>query len=99
MINDFGFLQYFPSFHKSAKSSAKIVTIIIWGASTGLVGEDAEVQKELIKLMKNGITVEACKACADKMKVSDTLKEIGIEVRYMSKLTQYIKGDDHLITI
>ncbi len=75
------------------------VNIIIWGGSTRLSGEDAEVQKELQKLMENGVTVEACKACADKMKVSATLKELGIDVKYMSKLTGLIKGKEHLITI
>ncbi len=75
------------------------VNIIIWGGSTRLSGEDPDVQQELRKLMENGVTVEACKACADKMKVSSKLKELGIEVKYMSKLTGLIKGDDHLITI
>lgn len=42
------------------------VNIIIWGGSTRLSGEDSEVQKELQKLIDNGITIEACKACADK---------------------------------
>jgi len=75
------------------------INIIIWGGSTRLSGNDVEVQEELQKLIKNGVTVEACKACADKMKVSATLKELGIEVKYMSKLTGLIKGDNYLITI
>jgi len=75
------------------------INIIIWGGSTRLSGNDPEVQKELQKLIKSGVTVEACKACADKMKVSATLKELGVEVKYMSKLTGLIKGDNHLITI
>jgi hypothetical protein len=75
------------------------VNIIIWGGSTRLAGEDVEVQKVLKKLIENGVTIEACKACADKIKVSGTLKDLGIEVKYMSKLTGLIKGDDKLITI
>ena len=75
------------------------VNIIIWGGSTRLAGEDAEVQKEIKNLLEMGVSVEACKACADKMKVASTLKEIGVEVKYMSKLTALIKGDDKLITI
>lgn len=75
------------------------VNIIIWGGSTRLAGEDLEIQKELQKLLENGVTIEACKACADKMKVASTLKGLGIEVKYMSKLTGLIKGDDNLITI
>ncbi len=75
------------------------VNIIIWGGSTRLTGEDAEVQKEIKKLLENGVSIEACKACADKMKVASALKELGVEVKYMSKLTGLIKGDDKLITI
>ncbi|MGQ1788420.1 DsrE family protein [Saccharicrinis sp. GN24d3] len=75
------------------------VNIIIWGGSTRLAGSDEEVQKELQKLMETGVTVEACKACADKMKLSDTLKDLGITVKYMSKLTGIIKKNEKLITI
>lgn len=75
------------------------VNIIIWGGSTRLSGENTEVQKEIKKLMEGGVTVEACKACADKMKVSKTLKDLGVEVKYMSKLTGLIKKKKHLITI
>ena len=75
------------------------VNIIIWGGSTRLAGEDTEVQKELKKLMENGVTIEACKACADKMKVTASLKDLGIDVKYMSKLTGIIKRDEKLITI
>lgn len=86
--------------HNSIKNSAwDEVNIIIWGSSTRLSGEDKEVQNELQKLIKNGVTVEACKACADKMKLTTTLKDLGITVKYMSKLTGLIKDKEHLITI
>lgn len=75
------------------------VEIIIWGGSTKLAGEDSEVQKEIKKLLEAGVIVEACKACADKMKVANTLKELGVTVKYMSKLTGIIKNKEHLITI
>ena len=75
------------------------VNIIIWGGSTRLAGSDEEVQKELQKLMEVGVTVEACKACADKMKIATTLRDLGITVKYMSKLTGIIKNDEKLITI
>ena len=75
------------------------VEIIIWGGSTKLAGEDAEVQNEIKKLLDGGVIVEACKACADKLKVSSTLKELGVTVKYMSKMTGLIKKKEHLITI
>jgi len=75
------------------------VNVVIWGGSTRLAGEDAEVQKEIRKMIEKGVTIEACKACADKLKVSGILKELGAEVKYMSALTGYIKGEDHFISV
>ena len=75
------------------------VNIIIWGGSTRLSGEDKEVQKELQILMEHGVTIEACKACADKMKFSATFKDLGIIVKYMSKLTGLIKKNENFITV
>ncbi len=75
------------------------VNIIIWGGSTRLASEDPEVQEGIKQLIKYGVSVEACKACADRMKTSSILTELGIEVKYMSKLTGLIKGDEKLITI
>lgn len=57
------------------------VNIIIWGGLTRLTGEDPEAQKEL---MKNGVSVEACKACADKMKTTYLFKRIKLD-RQMSE--------------
>jgi hypothetical protein len=51
-------------------------------------------------MIEKGITIEACKACADKYKASETMKELGVDVKYMGvPLTKYIKSDDNLITI
>lgn len=44
------------------------VNIIIWGGSSKLSGEDAEVQKEIKKMLGKGVAIDACKACADKYK-------------------------------
>lgn len=49
--------------------------------------------------MEGVVTVEAYKDCAYKMKVSKTPKDLGIEVKYMSKLTGLIKKKEHQITI
>lgn len=75
------------------------VNIIIWGGSSKLAIEDEEVQKELRKMLASGVSIEACKACADKYNGSQILTDLGVEVKYMSKLTDYIKGDDKMITI
>ena len=75
------------------------VTVIIWGGSTRLAGEDEEIQNEIKKLIAGGVKVEACKACAEKLKPAEVLKSIGVDVKYMSKLTGIIKRKEHLITI
>lgn len=76
------------------------INIVIWGGSSKLVGEDPKIQKLVVKWIEKGITVEACKACSDKYKASETMKELGVDVKYMGvPLTEYIKGDDKLITI
>ena len=50
--------------------------------------------------MKNaGVAVEACRSCADMFGVSQELEEIGIDVKYMGEpLTEYLKGDEKVIT-
>ncbi|MGV8907218.1 MAG: DsrE family protein [Acetobacterium sp.] len=76
------------------------IHIVIWGASSKLIGEDVKIQKLVTKMIDKGVTFEACKACSDKYKSSDVMTELGIEVKYMgSPLTNYIKSDDHFITI
>lgn len=40
-----------------------------------------------------GVELLACKACADRYGVSETLQDIGIEVKYMGVgLTEMLKG-------
>jgi hypothetical protein len=76
------------------------IRIIIWGGSTKLISEDESMHKLIAKMIAAGVTFEACKACADKYKASDKLDALGIKVKYMGiPLTEYIKGDDHFITI
>ena len=76
------------------------INILIWGGSKKLIGEDANTQKLVKKMLDNGITVEACKWCADKYKATETLNELGVEVKYMGKgLTNYLKSDDTFMTV
>jgi len=76
------------------------INVLIWGGSTKLSKEDKEVQNLIKYMIANNVTVEACMACADKYGASETLRELGIDVKYTgTTLTEYIKGDDKLITI
>jgi hypothetical protein len=75
------------------------VTFIIWGPSSKLLSSDGELQDQVKKMKQAGITLEACKACADQYGVSGKLQELGIDVKYMGlPLTQYIKEGRHVLT-
>lgn len=78
----------------------KEVNIILWGASVKLVGNDTQVQTEVLEMLQNGITLEACKDCCDNFNVTDILLKLGVNVRYMGEpMTKYIKANEKLITI
>ena len=74
--------------------------VIIWGASAKFVGEDTQVQTEIIEMLNQGVSVEACKACCDNLGVADKLIKLGINVRYMGEpLTNYIKNGEKIFTL
>jgi hypothetical protein len=76
------------------------VNLIIWGASAKLVGNDTQVQTEVVEMINRGVQIEACKDCCDNFGVTDKLTKLGINVRYMGKpLTDYIKSGETILTI
>jgi hypothetical protein len=76
------------------------ITVVIWGASARLAGEDEVVQLKIKDLVDGGVQVEACKACADDLGVSTKLESIGVVVKYWGQpLTRILKTDAKLITI
>ncbi len=76
------------------------VTVIIWGASARLAGNDAQVQLEIMEMIQQGVKIEACKACADINEVSEKLEKLGVTVRYMGiTLTEILKSGQKLLTI
>jgi len=75
------------------------VTLIVWGPSAKLLSEDKELQDYILEKKDAGVILKACKACADMYEVSDKLTELGVDVKYMGgELTDFIKGDAHVIT-
>jgi len=75
------------------------VTLIIWGPSSKLLAENAELQEEVAAMAEAGVEIVACKACADSYGVSKTLEDMGIEVKYMGRpLTDMLKGNWEVIT-
>ncbi len=78
----------------------KDVNVIIWGASAQLIGSDTQVQTEILEMIKQGVNVEACKSCCDNFDVTEKLKVLGINVRYMGEpLTTYIKNGEKVLTL
>ncbi len=76
------------------------VTLIIWGASTKLVSENATIQEKIKEALDTGVHITACKACADQLGVTETLEKLQIEVKYWGPpLTEILKNNEQLLTI
>jgi hypothetical protein len=76
----------------------KGVTLIVWGPSAKLLAEDQELKEHIIDMKDAGIKLQACKKCSDMYGVSDDLKRLGIEVKYMGKaLTDYLRDDKYRV--
>ncbi|MBN1647309.1 MAG: DsrE family protein [Spirochaetales bacterium] len=74
------------------------ITLVVWGPSAKLLTEDSELQGEIKKIADAGVTLKACKACADQYGVSGKLTALGITVKYMGELTDYLKNGRHVMT-
>ena len=75
------------------------VTLIVWGPSSRLLAQDQELQEYVQRMAEEGVTIVACRACADSYGVSEELEALGIEVRYMGvPLTEMLKGDWKVLT-
>ena len=71
----------------------KELRFVVWGPSSLLLSKDKDLQDNIRKMMDAGVEVFACKACADMYGVSDELKDIGINVKYLGKdLTDWLKS-------
>ena len=91
-------MVFMYTFNAKKRGWWKDVTFIVWGPSSRLLSEDAELQEGIARMKEAGIVLEACKACADQYGVSGSLSEMGIDVKYMGvPLTEYIR-QKHVIT-
>ena len=62
------------------------VELLIWGASQEKVMQDEIIQQRVANLIKNDITVYACKMCSDNVGATEVLEKIGVNVRYTGDL-------------
>ena len=75
------------------------VTFIVWGPSSKLLSEDAELQETLREMLDAGVKLEACLRCAENYGVVEELKNLGIDVKLMGQpLSGYLKEDRKVIT-
>ena len=74
------------------------VTLVVWGPSARLLAEDQELQENIKRMIDDGIVVKACKLCSDSYGVSGKLEALGIIVKYMKELTDYIKEGRNILT-
>jgi hypothetical protein len=75
------------------------VRLIVWGPSSRLLAADKDLQAKVKAMMKDGVTVQACIACADSYGVTETLRGMGIEVKGMGRpLTDILQSDCKVLT-
>ncbi|NOY36359.1 MAG: DsrE family protein [Chlorobi bacterium] len=71
------------------------VTVIVWGPSSRLLAGDKEVQSKIRQFEKAGVVMEACVWCADQYGVTETLRNLDVDVKGMGGLlTKYIKDPE-----
>jgi hypothetical protein len=71
------------------------VLLIVWGPSSPMLAADKDVEAKVKTMMKDGVDVQACVACADSYGVSDDLRAMGIEVKPMGKpLSDLLQSDE-----
>ena len=75
------------------------VTLIVWGPSAKLLATNKDLQAEIKSMRADGVKIQACQACSDSYGVSDQLRSLGIEVKYMGKpLTDILKQGWKVLT-
>ncbi len=58
------------------------VEVLIWGASQHSVADSSEYKLKIKEFVSMGINVYACKMCADRLGVTETLESLGVNVVY-----------------
>ncbi len=75
------------------------VRLIVWGPSARLLAGDKDLQAKIKAMMADGVIVQACIVCADSYGVTETLRNLGIEVKAMGEpLTQMLKNGYKTLT-
>ncbi|MFW6039168.1 MAG: DsrE family protein [bacterium] len=71
------------------------VRVIVWGPSARLLAGDKDLQAAIAEMRTQGVTVEACIACANSYGVTEQLRALDIPVKPMgAPLTRLLKDED-----
>ncbi len=75
------------------------VTLIVWGPSARLLAADKDLQAKVKAMLDDGVRLQACLACSDSYGVTEQLRKLGIEVKYMGRpLTDMLKQNWKILT-
>jgi len=70
-------------------------TIMIWGPSAVILAGDKKLQEQMRVVRDSGVKFNACVVCTDDYGVSDTLKELGVELIHTGEmLTEALQSDE-----
>jgi len=76
------------------------ITVIIWGSPAKLIAENEKIRGRIEECRIAGVEFTACISCADQLGVSDTLRELGIEVKPWGKdLTDLLQSGKHVLSV
>jgi hypothetical protein len=88
-------MAFMYTLNAKRRSWWKDVTLLVWGPSAKLLTQDSELQDCIQEMREAGVGLLACKACSDSYGVSDGLKKLGVEVKYMGESFTQILKDEH----
>ena len=77
----------------------KDITLVVWGPSQKVLVENKDIQEYVKKIQEQGTAVKACKGCSDMYEISDQLEKLGVDVKYMGEITDYMKEGRHILTL
>lgn len=61
------------------------VRLLVWGPSALLLSHDPELREEVQALSREGGEILACRQCAERYSVAETLERLGVDVRYIGE--------------
>lgn len=73
--------------------------IMIWGPSARLLSKDLELQKKVKEVSSTGVKFQACVVCTDEYGVSQSLRDLGVELVHTGEmLTEALQSDWKVLT-